>query len=710
MHQKFSLILLAAVIFLSSCEKNQLIDRHDLVTRHNPVINQIDSLDVLTVGNGNFAFTVDATGLQTFPEYYEQGIPLGTQSNWAWHSFPNDENYHLSQVTQKFNSCADSVPYVYRYSNGEKGDASEYLRQNPHRLHLGLIGYQITKTDGEEIELIDVKNIDFQMDMWTGEVSSTFNVEGVPVATTVFAHQDQDQIAVQVKSPLIQTGRLKIRLRFPYGIGCHRCGGYDLTQPDRHTTEMDTGSGEALFSRQLDSTRFFIKASWSPEAEIQQTALHDYSLVPAPESDQFEFAVSFAPDRGITNANLAETRKNNKTHWQQYWQSGGAIEFSGSTDPRASELERRVILSQYLTKIQSTGNLPPQETGLTFNSWYGKFHLEMHWWHAVHFMLWNRPELMSSSLDWYREIMPNAIATAEWQGYKGARWPKMVGPDGVESPSGVGPFLVWQQPHPIYYAELYYRQDSSEEVLERFKEVVFETADFMASFAWYNDSLDQYDLCPPLIPAQEVFSLSNTYNPSFELNYWYYALQTAQQWRQRLGMPANTQWQEVIDKLAELPHRDGLYLPHQNRPDAFTDAEYRRDHPIVTGISGFLPLTDKVDEKVMAATFDEVWSSWNWDRTWGWDYPLMAMSAARLGKPEQAVDALFMDVQKNTYLTNGHNYQDQRLSIYLPGNGGLLTAVAMMVAGWDGAPDIENPGFPANGKWNIRSENLKVMP
>src|SRR5690606_40236448 len=66
------------------------------------------------------------------------------------------------------------------------------------------------------------------------------------------------------------------------------------------------------------------------------------------------------------------------------------------------------------------------------------------------------------------------------------------------------------------------------------------------------------------------------------------------------------------------------------------------------------------------------------------DYPMMAMNAARLNMPEKAVNALFMDLQKNTYLPNGHNYQDDRLRIYLPGNGGLLTAVAMMAAGWDG--------------------------
>lgn len=99
---------------------------------------------------------------------------------------------------------------------------------------------------------------------------------------------------------------------------------------------------------------------------------------------------------------------------------------------------------------------------------------------------------------------------------------------------------------------------------------------------------------------------------------------------------------------------------------------------------------------------------WQWETTWGWDYPLLAMTAARLNKPAQAIDALLMDVQKNTYLVNGHNYQDKRLRLYLPGNGGLLAAVAMMAAGWDGN-EGPNPGFPDEG-WKIKWEGLKPSP
>jgi len=68
-----------------------------------------------------------------------------------------------------------------------------------------------------------------------------------------------------------------------------------------------------------------------------------------------------------------------------------------------------------------------------------------------------------------------------------------------------------------------------------------------------------------------------------------------------------------------------------------------------------------------------------------------------------------MDVQKNTYLNNGHNFQDNRLRIYLPGNGGVLLATAMMCAGYEGCT-TENPGFPKDGTWKVKWEGLNPIP
>ena len=70
------LILVCALPSLNAAEK---IDRHALVTRHNPHITKLDPWAPLSVGNGQFCFTTDVTGLQTFGEhYYKNGIPLET--------------------------------------------------------------------------------------------------------------------------------------------------------------------------------------------------------------------------------------------------------------------------------------------------------------------------------------------------------------------------------------------------------------------------------------------------------------------------------------------------------------------------------------------------------------------------------------------------------------------------------------------------------
>ena len=156
------------------------------------------------------------------------------------------------------------------------------------------------------------------------------------------------------------------------------------------------------------------------------------------------------------NPSFIQAKNNSRDQWKKFWNSGGAIDFFFFLDKRAFELERRIILSQYLTKIQCAGNYPPQETGLTYNSWYGKPHLEMHWWHAIHFALWGRAELLEKSLAWYQKVYEKAKQIAKRQGYQGARWQKMTDNEG-ESPSSVGAFLIWQQPHLIYFAELCYR-------------------------------------------------------------------------------------------------------------------------------------------------------------------------------------------------------------------------------------------------------------
>jgi len=105
----------------------------------------------------------------------------------------------------------------------------------------------------------------------------------------------------------------------------------------------------------------------------------------------------------------------------------------------------------------------------------------------------------------------------------------------------------------------------------------------------------------------------------------------------------------------------------------------------------------------MRRTQEKIKCSWNWESIWGWDIPLAAMNATFLDEPEEAVNFLMMDSPKNTYLLNGHNYQATDLPVYLPGNGGLLSAIALMCTYNNGNG---GNGFPQNGQWEVRYENI----
>ncbi len=706
----FGRITLATIPFLllTGCGKHapgEGIDRFALVNRHLPQCTEVEPLSPFTVGNGEFAFTVDVTGLQTFTQSYESGIPLVTQSQWGWHTIPDTAGYLREETYETFNTYGRSVPYA----SDADSPAGAYFRANPHRLNLGKIGFKRAGKDGAGFNESEISHIMQVLDLWEGTIKSAFTLDGHPMKVETCVHPGQDQIAVQIESPELEQASLGIGFEFPYGSAEWGKTASDWQHPSIHTSTMiDSGRNFVTIRRQMDSTCYYVEIHWNGEGSFRTLGAHRY-LLEIYEKEHFEFSCRISSGLGGSSISVPATMELARQFWKEFWLSGGAVDLSGSTHPDAFELERRIVLSQYLTAIQCSGSLPPQETGLTANSWFGKFHLEMHWWHAVQFVLWGHPELLEKSLSWYEAIIPAARKKALEQGYEGVRWPKMASPDGTDSPSSVGVFLIWQQPHPIYFAELLYRSSQDRETLDRYSELVFQTAEFMASYAHWDEARGCYNLGPPLIPAQEIYPPSETMDPAFELSYWAFGLRTAQRWRERLGLERHEKWDHVINHLASLPSSNGTYQNAATALTTFRDPFHRNDHPTLLGAFGMLPNPD-VDPAMMERTLEKVMSSWNWERTWGWDYPLVAMTAARVGRPDLAMEALLMEAEKNRFLNNGHNYQSERLPLYLPGNGGLLTAIAMMAAGWDGGPDLYAPGFPADGGWKVKFEGLKPLP
>ena len=86
-------------------------------------------------------------------------------------------------------------------------------------------------------------------------------------------------------------------------------------------------------------------------------------------------------------------------HWEKFWQQRRGAWISPAARIRAQrEIEKRVVLSRYLMAAQMAGDVPPQESGLTCATWYGKHHTEMIWWHTAHFALWGNDELLAKNL------------------------------------------------------------------------------------------------------------------------------------------------------------------------------------------------------------------------------------------------------------------------------------------------------------------------
>ncbi|MBT2584566.1 hypothetical protein J7I86_01635 [Arthrobacter sp. ISL-95] len=726
------------------------MDRKALVQRHNVRQHRMDPRSPVSVGNGEFAFTVDLTGLQSFPVDYPVGarddLPpgtlLGTQAQWGWHSVPPPEPYHLTGSTVLYDSPRGPVPYVDMVGeivNDRETDTSlaeTWLRANAHRLDLGRIGFRWMDNGTERpLTPADIAGTEQTLDLWTGTVTSRFTLAGHTVTVTTACHPDRDELGIRVESTALAAG-LVVGVAFPYGSEAWHDAA-DWNRPESHSTTLqgpepspeNCGAAAWTARRELDASRYQVIIS-GQDLAVEQTERHQIRVASAADATTMEVSLAFVsagdgdclprgnnrltgptPEVGsgahaCTDVGLSPARRvenASAAYWPAFWSSGGAIELDATDAPRAKELERRIVLSQYLTAINCSGSLPPQETGLVCNSWRGRFHLEMHWWHAAHFAQWNRAELLLPSLRWYSTVLETSRQTAKAQGFDGVRWPKQIGPDGQESPSPIGTFLIWQQPHPIYLAELVYRADPSRAVLEEFAEIVFESAAFMAGFA--HPTSRGFELGPPLIPAQESYGSirAEVTNPTFELAYWQWALRIAADWRHRLGLEPVQEWSKVADAMVPPRVIDGVYAAIDVEP--FT---IRTDHPSMLCALGVLPQTDLIDPAIMRATLLDVLGDWDWASTWGWDYPVMAMTAARLGDPEAAVDALLLGAGKNTVLPNGHNRQTDSLPLYLPGNGGLLAAVALMAAGWDNGPDHHAPGFPAD--WTVAWEGLVQAP
>jgi hypothetical protein len=300
--------LFVLVIVFIGCTSDQKTDRYSLVSRQNIKNTVFDSLAPLSVGNGRFVYTMDMTGLQTFPQFYSHGISLITMPYWS------------------------------------KGNQSPY--------GVGLIGLLIFKENGKEISISDISDPVQQLNLWTGEIDSKFRADGVPVHLKTVCHPDYDMISVRIVSDLLEKNRFKIKIGFPHDGSF--TNGYDSDISVKHKARFIVDTLNLfIFHRKLNDYKYDVLI-WPNAAKMEEITPNLYYLQPDPQDSVYSFSCQFMNDRADGRVqNFGETETASRKSWMKFWNSIDITEINKKATPHSKAIEENIIFSRYKLRIKS---------------------------------------------------------------------------------------------------------------------------------------------------------------------------------------------------------------------------------------------------------------------------------------------------------------------------------------------------------------------
>ena len=179
-----------------------------------------DPLSSLSVGNGHFVTTVDVTGLQSYPFDYKDGVPLCAMSDWGWHSFPNEDSLKVEETyrTMDLGHGHKEVYAVQYKAEGRNKRATEYYRVNPHRLNLGNVALAI-KENNKQIPLSKITDINQELDLYNGVITSSYRALGEKVNVTTACMQYGNHLISRINSRLLSKGKASVCITLPYPTG-----------------------------------------------------------------------------------------------------------------------------------------------------------------------------------------------------------------------------------------------------------------------------------------------------------------------------------------------------------------------------------------------------------------------------------------------------------------------------------------------------------
>lgn len=591
--------------------------KEEQIRKYNLHFNNIDIKNPITLGNGDFAITLDQTGTQSLYNDFKD-IPLTCISNKNW--FYKD----LSNIKIK-PSYIDGKSYMlYNHDDNENYNL---LRRYPHKysfMHMVLLD--------ESNNIINkdlISNQSSSLDLYLGIFNSSFKYNNKHVKTKTLIYQDTDELSFSLESS-------NLRLALIFNFPSYEKKGYK----EGNLNIKIINDKVSLIYDDKNSLSFNISSN-------SKYILNNNMLI-------------FNETTLNLNLSLDEIKNKGKL-LDSFWAEDNGIIID---DER---LSRRMVLSKYLLHVNSSGIYPPSEAGLTYNNWNSKFHLEMHLIHSLWNLYNNHLNDVLKSFDYYLSIYSISEKRANLNGYKGIRLPKMTSPDGLDSPSNIGPLLIWQVPHILFMLQEIYYIYNRTDILIKYEPLIKGTLDFMISLFKYKDG--KYQILDPIMECCEAIDIDKCANPMFEIEYFRYVLQRQKSIDIVMYDKYQYDYDKYINNLIEPKIDDGIYLKTGMIKDKY---EIYKDHPTEVFSYSYFK-SDRINNTVMKDTIDYVINNMDLSSYWGWDFPLMGLCYLNLGFIKESIDITLYDSFNNQYLYNGHNTSlRDDLKIYLPGNGAFL--------------------------------------
>lgn len=207
------------------------------------------------------------------------------------------------------------------------------------------------------------------LDLWEGTITSSFQYNGSNVSVQVWCHPSEPVLGIEINSGLLTAGDLGVFFDFPYSdvnkFDAPYVGVWDTKATTNNTVNAQSTSSTASFKHTIDNNTVRLDAQWSTKkgSITGHLAGTNKFVLTSSGSETLHLVVSFPADPNTSKKSLPSYNaiaSASKAWWYDYWTSGAFIDLSATDNANATELQRRIVLSQYLVAVNEASDNPPQ--------------------------------------------------------------------------------------------------------------------------------------------------------------------------------------------------------------------------------------------------------------------------------------------------------------------------------------------------------------